>query len=52
MTYSFTATVRTQSNRLETFVFESISIDVSDATKQCESMTGGEVVNIYPTSLS
>jgi hypothetical protein len=52
MTYSFTATVRTQSNRLETLVFESISPTPSDAKRQCESMTGGKVVNIHPTSLT
>jgi hypothetical protein len=51
MTNSFTATVRTRDNRLETIEFESISPSPSDAKAQCESMTGGEVVNIHPTSL-
>ena len=52
MTYSFTATVRTQNEGLKQFVFESISMNTQDAKIQCESMTDGEVVHIRPTNQS
>ena len=52
MTYSFTATVRTQNEGLKQFVCESISMNTQDAKIQCESMTGGEVVHIRPTNQS